>query len=223
MARQNKKILCFIDECGTAGHGEFSLGCVMVWARDTGRIDKALSDLLEPSANELHAANLNNQYIMTLLGRFAQTDKPDGLLLLSRMGTANQGSAPEQYASDVIETVKVAIGQFKNDNGLGGRGVGNVDLILDVNHQNSHADFGGRMEDARRSDGRFRAVSRISQINSAASRTLQLADLVAYSRRLVHRDEMTVKSLRQNFGIRVLCIRKTARRRSLRAACNRAL
>lgn len=56
MAAQNKRILCFIDECGTAGQNGFALGCVMAWARECGKADKSLSDLLEPNANELHAS-----------------------------------------------------------------------------------------------------------------------------------------------------------------------
>lgn len=67
MAAQNKRILCFIDECGTAGEPGFALGCVMAWARECGRADKSLSDLLEPNANELHAANLSREYLQRVL------------------------------------------------------------------------------------------------------------------------------------------------------------
>ncbi|MCY4463395.1 MAG: hypothetical protein OXC26_23810 [Albidovulum sp.] len=30
MAALNKRILCFVDECGTAGEDSFAIGCVMV-------------------------------------------------------------------------------------------------------------------------------------------------------------------------------------------------
>lgn len=52
MAGLNKRILCFVDECGTAGAEGFALGCVMAWARDCGRADKTFSDILEPNAGE---------------------------------------------------------------------------------------------------------------------------------------------------------------------------
>ena len=89
MAAQNKRILCFIDECGTAGESGFALGCVMAWARECGRADKSLSDLLEPNANELHAANLSREYLQSLLARFAQTDRPEGMILMNRLGTVS--------------------------------------------------------------------------------------------------------------------------------------
>jgi hypothetical protein len=43
-------------EYGTAGTGAFYLGGVIVLARDAGRMDKCFSDLLEASANEIHAS-----------------------------------------------------------------------------------------------------------------------------------------------------------------------
>ncbi len=137
MAAQNKRILCFIDECGTAGEPGFALGCVMAWARECGRADKSLSDLLEPNANELHAANLSREYLQSLLARFAQTDRPEGMILMNRLGTVTEGTAPAIYAGNVIETVKVAVGQFRKLNRIRGQGVGNVELILDLNHHNT--------------------------------------------------------------------------------------
>lgn len=38
MGRLNKKVLCFVDEYGTAGDDGFALGCVMVWARECGKV-----------------------------------------------------------------------------------------------------------------------------------------------------------------------------------------
>jgi Protein of unknown function (DUF3800) len=204
MAAQNKRILCFIDECGTAGEPGFALGCVMAWARDCGRADKSLSDLLEPNVNELHAANLTKEYIQSLLARFAQTDRPQGMILMNRLGTMFDGTAPAIYAGNVIETVKVAVGQFRDLHGISGRGLGNVELILDLNQHNSNPEFQRLILDASKNDGRFRAVSHVSQIDSAASRLLQLADVVAYARMWIHRGEENAKGLHENYGIRVL-------------------
>jgi hypothetical protein len=204
MAAQNKRILCFIDECGTAGEPGFALGCVMAWARDCGRADKSLSDLLEPNVNELHAANLTKEYIQSLLARFAQTDRPPGMIMMNRLGTMFEGTAPAIYAGNVVETVKVAIGQFRELHKISGRGLGNVELILDLNQHNAAPEFQRLISVACQHDGRFRAVNRVSQIDSAASRLLQLADVVAYARMWIHRGEENAKGLHENYGIRVL-------------------
>lgn len=204
MAAQNKRILCFIDECGVAGQPEFALGCVMAWARECGRADKTLSDLLEPSANELHAANLSKEYLQSLLGRYAKTERPDGMILMNRLGRATEGAASLIYATNLIETVKVAVGQFRKLHGIRGKGVGNVELILDLNHHNTHPECQRLLSNARLHDGRFKAVNRISQIDSSASRLLQLADVVAYSRTWIRRGEENAKGLREKYGIRML-------------------
>jgi Protein of unknown function (DUF3800) len=204
MTAQNKRILCFIDECGTAGEDGFALGCVMAWARECGKADKSLSDLLEPNANELHAANLNKEYLQSLLARYAQTDRPQGMILMNRLGTVSEGTAPAIYAGNVIETVKVAVGQFRKLHRIRGKGVGNVELILDLNHHNTDPECQRMISDACQHDGRFKAVNRISQIDSAASRLLQLADVVAYARMWIHRGEDNAKGLHENYGIRVL-------------------
>jgi hypothetical protein len=204
MAAQNKRILCFIDECGTAGEPGFALGCVMAWARECGRADKSLSDLLEPNANELHAANLSREYLQSLLARFAQTDRPEGMILMNRLGTVTEGTAPAIYAGNVIETVKVAVGQFRKLNRIRGQGVGNVELILDLNHHNTDPECQRMISEACQHDGRFKAVNRISQIDSAASRLLQLADVIAYARTWIHKSEENAKGLHENYGIRVL-------------------
>lgn len=204
MAAQNKRILCFIDECGTAGEDGFALGCVMAWARECGKADKSLCDLLEPNANELHATNLSKAYLQSLLARYAQTDRPQGMILMNRLGTVVDGSAPAIYAGNVIETVKVAIGQFREMHKIRGKGVGNVELILDLNHHNIAPEFQRMISFACQNDGRFKAVNRISQIDSAASRLLQLADVVAYSRMWIHRGEENAKGLHEHYGIRVL-------------------
>lgn len=204
MARLNKKILCFIDECGTAGQPNFALGCVMTWARDAGRADKSLSDLLEPNVNELHATGLQHEYLQSLLARFAQTETPAGMVMLNRLGTSTVGTAPQIYANDVIEAVKIAAKQFRDENRIRDRNIGNVELILDRNEQNTHPDFMSAIATAQKRDGRFRAVTHVTQIDSAASRMLQLADVVAYARMWIRRGEENAEGLRQNYKIRVI-------------------
>ena len=204
MAIQNKKILCFLDECGIAGAPGFALGCVMAWAHECGRADKSFSDLLEPNANELHAVDLSKGYLQGLLARYAHSGRPKGMILMNRLGTASEGTAPAIYAGNVIETVKVAIGQFREFHTMQGQRVGNVELILDRNHHNTDPECQRLISKAYLHDGRFRAVSCISQIDSSASRLLQLADVVAYARTWIHRGEENAKGLHEKFGIRVL-------------------
>lgn len=78
------KVLCFVDEFRTAGDDGFALGCVMVWARDCGRVDRTFSDLLEPYVNEVHAADMANSHLQCPLGRFAQRDSPGSLNTFNR-------------------------------------------------------------------------------------------------------------------------------------------
>lgn len=119
VAYLNKKILCFLDEYGTAGAGSLYLGAVIVLARDAGRMDKCFSDLLEANANEIHAVNLDDKYLQGLLQRFWM-------------------AAPRD---------------------------------------------------------------RVVRLDSAASRLLQLADVVAYARKWIVAEDLNALGLRERFGI----------------------
>lgn len=79
--------------------------------------------------------------------------------------------------------------------------VNNLDLILDRNQYNAHPEFGRVMKEAR-SDGAFRGVEGVASIDSAAARLLQLADLVAATRRWIINGAMRADALRERFGIR---------------------
>ena len=140
MARLNKKVLCFVDEYGTAGEDGFALGCVMVWARECGNVDKAFSDLLEPNVNEVHAVNLANNYLQSLLGQFAQTDAPASLTVLNKTANVTVDTRPEVYVRALIETVKSGIKRFGQAQGIRDT-LGNVAVITDANEQNSHPFF----------------------------------------------------------------------------------
>lgn len=76
-----------------------------------------------------------------------------------------------------------------------------MDVITDVNQHNEHAAFDAELERARRDDGRFRGVNRIVRLDSAASRLLQLADVVAYARKWIVAEEYNARRLRERFGI----------------------
>lgn len=203
MARLNKKVLCFVDEYGTAGEDGFALGCVMVWARECGKVDKAFSDLLPATVNEVHAVDWANNHLQGLLGRFAQTDAPDSLIMLNKTADVTGASRPEIYARAVIETVKSGMKRFGKAQGIRDT-LGNVEVITDANEQNADPEFLRIIEEARRNDGRFKGVTRVIPLDSAASRVLQLADVVAYSRSWVNKAELNAKRLSEAYNIELL-------------------
>lgn len=198
----NKKVLCFIDEYGTAGVEGFHLGAVIVLARDAGRVDKCFSDLLEPNVNEVHAVKLEDEYLKVLMRRFWSTAPKGSVVLLNHGTTARGGSAPVLYAQAVIETVKIGLKRFQKDV-LQRDTIGNVDVIVDANHHNGDPEFRAEIERAQKENGRFRGVKQVIQLDSAASRVLQLADVVAYSRKWVVQRDFNAQSLREQFGIQI--------------------
>lgn len=198
----NKKVLCFIDEYGTAGTGDLYLGAVIMLACDAGRVDKCFSDLLEASANEIHAVHLDDGYLQSLLQRFWAAAPPDRLVLLSQKTPQRGGEPPVLYACAVVETVKIGLKRFQQEV-LGRETIGNVDVIIDVNHHNDHPAFDAEIERARKESGRFRAVNRVTKLDSAASRLLQLADVVAYSRKWIVGADLNAAGLRERFGVQV--------------------
>lgn len=198
----NKKVLCFIDESGTAGSGPFQLGALFVLARDAGRLDKAFSDLLPSDANEVHAVRLSNGYLQGLLDRLRAGADLDHVVMINQQFQARPGTPPVVYAQAVVETVKIGMKRFRKV--LGRDSVGNVDVIIDVNQHNDHPDFDAEMARARKDDGRFRGVNRVVRLDSGASRLLQLADVVAYARRWIVDGEMNAQGLRAKYGIDLL-------------------
>ena len=198
----NKKVLCFIDESGTAGSGPFQLGALFVLAREAGRLDKAFSDLLPSDANEVHAVKMANGYLQGLLDRLRAGADLDRVVLINQHFQDRPGAPPLVYAQAVVETVKIGMKRFRTV--LGRDSVGNVDVITDVNQHNHHPDFDAEMERARNDDGRFRGVNRVVRLDSGASRLLQLADVVAYARRWVVDGEVNAQGLREKFGIDLL-------------------
>lgn len=152
----NKKVLVFVDEYGTAGQGEFYLGAVIVLAREEGRLDKCFSDLLEPSANELHVASMADGYLQGLMQRFWAEAPTARVTMINNKIAPRGGEPPVLYANAVVETVKIGLRRFKQDV-LGKETIGNVDVITDVNNHNDHQGFGAEMN---RGLGSMTAVSR---------------------------------------------------------------
>jgi hypothetical protein len=198
--RLNKKILCFLDEHGTAGHGDLYLGAVFVFAHTAGSIDKRFSDLLPSSVNEVHASKFDDRRLQSLLAEMAVSRN---FLMINRKHKLRVPAPPRLYAQAVIETVKVGIKRFRADVARLPR-IGNIDVIVDANHHNRSADFADEIAQAQLAGGVFRGVNSVAQIDSAASRLLQLADVAAYSRKWYDTGEFTAAVMRHRFGVRIL-------------------
>jgi hypothetical protein len=201
-AALNKKVLCFIDEYGTAGAGDLSFGAVLVLARDAGRADRCFTGLLEANANEIHAADLDDGYLQGLLRRFWDAAPADRLVLINQKIGAREGAGPVIYAQAMVETVKIGLRRFQRDV-LRRETIGNVEVITDQNHHNDHPDFRHEIEESQAHDGRFKGVKRVVTVDSAASRLLQLADVVGYARKWVDQEAFDARALREQFGIQM--------------------
>ena len=200
--RLNKKILCFIDEHGTAGTDNFHLGAVFVLASEAGKLDKVFSDLLEDNASEVHAARMTDGYLQGLLQRLADAGALDRVVVINQRFVRTDGDPAVLYAQAVVETVKIGLKRFRSI--LGRESLANVDVITDVNDQNEAPAFDAEMVRARADEGRFRGVNRVVRLDSAASRLLQLADVVAYARKWIVAGETNAQGLRERYKIEIL-------------------
>jgi hypothetical protein len=196
----NKKILFFIDEFGTAGVGDLYFGGVIALAKDTGRLDKCFSDQLKPSANEIHAVKMKDEDLKDLMIRFKQSVSQEHFILINRSVSVRQGAAPVVYAQGLIETVKVGLKLFKKEV-LKSTHINNVEVIIDINHHNNHPDFENEISREKSKDREFSPVNHVARIDSAASRMLQIADIVAYSRKFVINGELNAEQLKRDYGI----------------------
>lgn len=193
---KNKKILLFIDESGTAGEDNLCFGGVIALAEDAGRLDKCFSDQLKTNAKEIHAVNMNDQYLKDLMKRFKQSASQEHFILINRAVSIRQGDAPVIYAQGLIDTVKVGLKLFRKEV-LERTHINNVEVIIDINDHNSHRDFENVISTEQSKDRKFHPVNHVARIDSAASRILQIADIVAYSRRF----NLNAEQLKRDYGI----------------------
>lgn len=198
----NKKVLFFIDEYGTAGKGDLYFGGVIALAKHTGRLDKCFSDQLEENAHEIHAVKMDNEYLKDLMMRFWQSSPQDNIVLINRKVSIQHGSAPVLYAQGLIETVKVGLKSFKKK-AFNQEYINNVEVIIDSNHHNNHRDFEAEISEEKSKGSTFRAVNHVAKIDSAASRMLQLADIVAYSRKFINDKKLNAQQLNEQCGIQI--------------------
>lgn len=196
MSRLNKKVICFADEFGTAGEPDFGFGLVFIWSYDCAYADRVFTDLLPSNANEVHASKWSMITLQKLMFDYHQktAGKP---LLLNKIGEKHSGERPEIYAKTLIETVKVGLRKFSHMHHL--PKIGNVDLIIDASGHGTHASCKAILQNAQEQDGRFKAVRAISTVDSTACRMLQVADVVAYSRKWL--SQSNAQALNTQYGI----------------------
>ena len=77
-------------------------------------------------------------------------------------------------------------------------------MIIDVKQQNAHPIFHWVANEAQRSDGLFRAVTRVTPLDSVASSMLQFADVVAHPRAWINKEEENAKKLKDAYRIEIL-------------------
>jgi len=145
---------------------------------------------------------MNDMFLKGLLHRFWSVAPRDRMIMANQKIAAAGGEPPVLYAQAVVQIVKTGLKLFQKDV-MRLETIGNVEVILDANHHNQHPAFVAAIDRARAHDGRFRGVTRVVAVDSAASRLLQLADLVAYSRKWVSADDLNANGLRERFGIRM--------------------
>lgn len=108
--------------------------------------------------------------------------------------------APTIYADTLVKTIKIAMKKFRDANAMG-QLIRNIDVVVDACGHNTHPNFEAVICKARKEGGLFKGINRVTPLDSAASRLLQLADIVAHTRAWVINGEMTARELRQVYGI----------------------
>lgn len=202
MAGLNKRVLVFVDESGTAGEPDFTLGAVAVAARHAPVAESLLANLREKNAGELHANGMDGASARRLLQQLHEATQDRGLILVNKASAHHQGTAPQVYAAAVVEVVKVAIRRYGKHHRI--PKIGNVELILDRNDTNKSDECRRCLAGAQRDDRLFQAVEHIASVDSAAARFLQVADLVAYARRWRDSGEINARQLERECGIALL-------------------
>ncbi len=201
MPRLNKRVLVFVDEHGSPGQPGFALGCVAVYGRDAGKADKVFSDRLRDTAKEIHAAELERDYVHEILAAFAGAQRrPATMVMLNRIAREVGDTPSVLYGRTLVETVSTAHGIFKKKACLGS--VRKVHVMIDFHEQHSRSeDFWTVIGSARQNHGHFKGVSHVAMIDSAASRLLQLADLVAGAQSRADSTGMSPRSSETRYDI----------------------
>jgi len=198
---KNKRIICFIDETGTAGDENFSLGLVMAFSHDVAKIDKIFSDLLPVGFNEFHANKHENDFVKTTIVSFIDRSSDSSVMMFSHYKPDLRSECKETtYAKCLIESVKAATKHFRKKHKTG-QHINNIDVIVDACGHNSGEIFQKLIIDAITDDGIFRGVNKVIPLDSSISRLIQLADAIAYMRHLSRNGQITTKEISEQLKI----------------------
>lgn len=198
---KNKRIICFVDETGSAGDEQFSLGLVMAFSHDVAKVDKMFSDLMPVGFNEFHANKHDNDFVKATIASFVERAAETSIMMFSHYKPDLREDCKETtYAKSLIEAVKASTKKFRAHHRLGAQ-INNIDVLVDACEHNSGPIFTGRVSDAIANDGIFRGVNRVIPLDSSVSRLIQLADAVAYMRHLSRTGGVTAKELSDQFQI----------------------
>ena len=201
MSSRNKKIICFVDETGTAGDVDFSLGLVFVRASEAAKVDKIFSDLLPIGFNEFHANAHDTAFVQHVLASFAEATTETSVMLFNHHKRFPEVECRETvYARCLVEAVKACSKKFRNTQKMGQQ-INNIDVMIDANEQNTGKVFNGLISASQKQDGLFKGVNRVTPLDSSISRMVQLADGVAYARHLKDRGVFTSKQISTDFRI----------------------
>lgn len=198
---KNKRIICFVDETGSAGDESFSLGLVMAFASDVSRVDKMFSDLLPVGFNEFHANKHENVFVKDTITSFVARSAETSVMMFSHYKPDLREDCKETtYAKSLIEAVKASTKKFRDRHGLGAQ-INNIDVLVDACEHNCGPIFTDKINRAQKEDGIFRGVNRVVPLDSSVSRLIQLADAVAYLRHLSRTGGATAKELSDQLHI----------------------
>ena len=143
---------------------------------------------------------MDDQYLKDLMRRFKQSASQEHFILINRAVSIRQGSTPVIYAQGLVETVKVGLKLFREEV-LKSEHINNVEIIIDINQHNTHRDFESEISREQSEDRKLNPVKHIARIDSAASRMLQIADIVAYSRKFIINRDLNAEQLKRDYGI----------------------
>lgn len=200
---KNKRIICFVDETGTAGEDQFSLGLVMAFSHDVARVDKMFSDLMPVGFNEFHANKHDNEFVKSTIASLTDRTEDTSLMLFSHYKPDLRVDCKETtYAKSLVEAMKASTKKFRDQHKLGPQ-INNIDVLVDACEQNSGPIFAQKISEAIAGDGIFRGVNRVVPLDSSVSRLIQLADAVAYMRHLSRMGTVTSKELSEQLRINI--------------------
>ena len=122
------------------------------------------------------------------------------MVMMNRVSRESGSTPSAKYGHCLVETVSTGLKLFKKNVGL--PDIRNVRVLVDFREQHqSSKDLWCIVRNACRSHGHFMGVGHVTMVDSAASRLMQLAELVAASRNWASKMGIGVEHLEEQCGI----------------------